>query len=196
MAPTNHKAIRRQLLNQLYAAYIADPLRMVEPEVFLDLPGIDRTNIIPNMHYLHDRKLVEMMLGYSPPMFSAVRITPAGIDLVEDRYTFDLQFPPQAVAGTTSESALPGLIEHLIAQGDLSPLDGHVRQQVLNDIQFLRHELAQDKAHWRPEVIRSVLDWLEERHLESGGALPACELIRKTVHNVGQEQSNLTQPNS
>jgi hypothetical protein len=178
MRPPSHRAVRRLLLETLYAAYLDDPLHMVEPEPFLDLPGVDRKTIIPNMHYLHDRSLVEMMMGYSPPMFSAVRITADGIDLVEDRYRFNLQFPPQP--GNTEEamSAIPALIDQLIAEGDLSALEGWVRRQLLNDIQYLRDELMQPQAQWRPEVLRAILDWIGQRHCASEGALSALVEIQ------------------
>tara|TARA_R110001592_G_scaffold36141_3_gene122011 strand:+ start:311 stop:883 length:573 start_codon:yes stop_codon:yes gene_type:complete len=181
MNTVHHKATRRAILEILYDAYLEDPLRMVEPEPFYLHPSIDRKTIVPNMHYLYDRKLVEMMMGYTPPMFSAVRITAAGVDLVEDRYTFNLQFPPEPEAGGIGETAIPYLVEQLIAQGDLSPLDGWVRRQLLGDIQYLRNELSQSKDHWRPEVIGALLDWITLRHEASGGALSAVVHLRTAV---------------
>lgn len=181
MNHTDHKAVRRAILETLYTAYLADPLRMVEPEALFAQPPITRENIIPNIHYLYDRKLVEMMMGYTPPMFSAVRITTAGIDLVEDRYTFNLQFPAAPGAAGEAESAIPYLVEQLVAQGDLTPLDGWTRKQLLGDIQFLRTEVAQHRRHWRPEVINAVLDWIALRHHESDGGLPALPPLQAAL---------------
>jgi len=181
MKLADHKTVRRAILELLYHAYLDDPLRMVEPEAFYACAPIKPENIVPNMHYLNDRKLVEMMMGYTPPMFSAVRITAAGIDLVEDRYNFNLQFPAGAPDGGEAECAIPHLVEHLVAQGDLSPLEGRIRRQLLNDIQFLREELAQPQDCWRDNVIAALLDWIGERHEMSGGALPALPLLRDAV---------------
>ena len=188
MKHTDHKAVRRAILETLYAAYLEDPLRMVEPELLFAQPPIDRENIIPNIHYLYDRKLVEMMMGYTPPMFSAVRITTTGIDLVEDRYTFNLQFPERPDGKGDAESAIPYLVEQLVSQGDLTPLDGWTRKQLLGDIQFLRTEVAQHRAYWRPLVINALLDWIETRHEESDGGLPALPLLRAALaHTLSEE---------
>jgi len=67
------KSIRRKLLTRLYERYQRDPLDMLEPQDFADIAV--RVSLAANMHYLADRGLVEMMMGYNPPMFSAVRIT-------------------------------------------------------------------------------------------------------------------------
>jgi len=184
MKHTDHKAIRRAILETLYAAYLSDPLRMVEPEALFARPPITRENIIPNIHYLYDRKLVEMMMGYTPPMFSAVRITTTGIDMVEDRYTFNLQFPEQPDGTGEAESAIPYLVEQLVAQGDLTPLDGWTRRQLLGDIQFLRTEVAQHRSQWRPEVIHALLDWIELRHQESDGGLAALSPLRAALNQT------------
>lgn len=185
MKPADHKAIRRKLLEFLYASYLDDPLLMVEPEPLLALPGVDSKNIIPNMHYLYDRKLVEMMMGYTPPMFSAVRITAAGIDMVEDHYNFDLQFPPRCSPDGDEVSTIPQVVEHLVAQGDLSPLEGWVRHQLLQDIQYLRHELAQPREQWRMEVIYALLEWIGRRDDDAGGALPALHELRRLILDAG-----------
>ena len=181
MNAADHKAVRRAILEFLYENYLEDPLRMVEPEPILARSPINGENVIPNMHYLFDRKLVEMMMGYTPPMFSAVRITPAGIDLVEDRYNFDRQFPPCCEATGESKTTIPHLVELLVAQGDLTPLDGWTRRQLQRDIQYLRDELAQPQAQWRTEVLETQLAWIEERHQESGNGLPALAELRSAI---------------
>lgn len=184
---TDHKAVRRTLLEVLYGAYMEDPLSMVEPESFYGTPPVTPENIVVNMHYLHERKLVEMMLGYAPPMFSAARITTNGIDLVEDRFRLDLQFPKQAEDLLEGESAIPHLLQHLVAQGDLSPLDGWVRRQLLGDIQFLQEQLAQPRDQWRHEVIDGVFTWIDVRNQASGGTLTALPLLRNAVRDVREQ---------
>lgn len=158
MPDINHKAVRRALLRILYDTYLADPLCMVEPERFFESPIIDRVSIVPNMHYLADRKLVEMMMGYRPPMFSAARITAAGIDLVENRFEFDRQFPAAPLEGAGALGAIPLLLEELVAQGDLAPIHGDARRQLLSDILYLRDELSRPVNRWRAPLIHAVLD--------------------------------------
>lgn len=175
----DHKALRRMILELLYQAYLDDPLRMVEPETFFASPPLDRENIVPNMHYLADRKLVEMMLGYAPPMFAAVRITAAGIDLVEHRFQFNLEFP--ATQGGP-DSEIPALLERLVEEGDFLPIDGLARRQLLGDIQFLREELSRPVDRWRPRLVRALLDAMEEHRARAGQPL---ECLDRLVAAVG-----------
>lgn len=133
---------------------------MVEPEAFYVSPEISKQTIVPNMHYLADRKLVEMMMGYKPPMFSAVRITPEGIDLVENRFEFDRQFPGRPGGGEGAES-IPFLLERLVEEGDFVPVDGTARRQLLGDILYLREELNLPADRWRPNVVAALLDAAE-----------------------------------
>ena len=93
MAVNHPKGVRRRLLLTLYERYLKNPLEMLGPEDFLS-DGFGREELLANIHYLSDSKLVELMMGYSPPWFAATRITAAGIDLVENRFDFDLRFPP------------------------------------------------------------------------------------------------------
>lgn len=177
----DHKALRRMILELLYQSFHEDPLRMVEPDVFFAAPPLDRTNIVPNMHYLSDRKLVEMMMGYAPPMFSAVRITPAGIDLVENRFNFNLQFPP---ARHDSESVIPALLEQLVEEGDFLPLDGLARRQLLGDILYLREELNRPADRWRHGIVTSVLDAIATHRTRAECPLETLEQLRTAVNAV------------
>lgn len=177
----DHKALRRMILELLYQSYLEDPLRMVEPEVFFASPPLDRVNIVPNMHYLSDRKLVEMMMGYTPPMFSAVRITAAGIDLVEHRFNFNLQFPPDHSEG---ESAIPALLESLVEEGDFLPVDGLARRQLLGDIVFLREELSRPAERWRPALVEVLLGAIEAHGVQAGQPLRALTPLARSIDGV------------
>lgn len=174
----DHKALRRLILELLYDAYLDDPLHMVEPEVFFASPPLDRVNIIPNMHYLLDRKLVEMLMGYAPPMFSAVRITAAGIDLVENRFAFNLQFPS---ARSMGEVEIPGLLEQLVEEGDFLPIDGLARRQLLGDILHLREELSYPAERWRPSLVRTLLESIEAHRAPTGQALESLARLNSVI---------------
>lgn len=192
--PVPHpKLVRRRILAFLHTRYQEDPLNMLGPEEFLEEGGFTRGELVPNIHYLADRHLVEMMLGYRPPMFSGVRITPAGIDLVEDEYRFNLQFPPSPDELEAAHARVPLLVERLVAEVDLCPLDGETRKCMLRDVQYLRDEIARPAARWRRNVIHAVLDWLEAPVKEAGETLPSLPEIREAVRG-GPESAPGSQP--
>ena len=189
--PSGHpKSIRRKLLQFMYDRYLNDPLEMVEPETFAaQLPEVTRRELVSNMHYLGDRRLVELMLGYNPPMFAAARITANGIDLVENRFEFNLRFPPAPGTEEEATAALPHLIEHLVEEADFSPLDGEERACLLRDVQFLRDELARPAHRWRQHVILAVLTWILDSADDPPETLPSALALQVRVQQVMAEEA-------
>lgn len=174
------KSIRRKVLQELYRRYLNDPLEMVEPSAFGDLLE-NRRDLMANMHYLSDRKLVEMMMGYNPPMFAALRITADGIDLVENRFEFNLRFPPDPGEEEETGAGLSRLVEQLVEEADFCSLDGEARQCLLRDVQYLRDEVSRPVHRWRRHVIYAILYWLEEPFPVAEEGLPSLRATREAV---------------
>jgi len=175
------KTVRRRLLTILYERYLQDPLEMLSPEDLLADGTVERADLVANMHYLHDRHLVELMIGYAPPMFAAARITADGIDLVENRFEFNLRFPPAPDEQEEAFAALPYLLERLLEEADFSPLDGEARRCLLRDVQFLRDEISRPASRWRREVIEQVLAWIAGNFEAPESVLPSLPRIRELI---------------
>ena len=92
MSSKNPRLIRRIVMEQLYASFLEDPMQMLTPTDITDTGKVTITELIPCAHYLADRNLIELMVGYNPPLFAATRIAPEGIDLIEDPLEFDRLF--------------------------------------------------------------------------------------------------------
>ncbi len=169
------KHVRRLLLERLYERYMRDPLGSLTPSELLDNAIVVRENLIPNIHYLHDRGLVELMMGFSAPLFDGARITANGIDLVENTTEFGLRFPRQLDDEEALSAELPILMERLVEEAELSALDGEARRALLRDIQYLRDELARPLHRWRAAVIGAVLEWIDGHFASGEDCLPSFE---------------------
>lgn len=185
MKPRHPKSVRRRLLTILYERYLKNPLDMLTPEDLLEDGTIAREDLVANIHYLHDRELVELMMGYNPPLFAAARITADGIDLVESPHRFDVLFPPSPDEREETQAEAPVLLERLVCEADCSPLDGEARQALLRDVQFLRDEVARPASRWRREVIQTVLEWIEghfrDAHEDAQAALPSLAPLKQAL---------------
>lgn len=168
-------------MNILYGRYQQDPLEMLVPEDFLGPDGVHRDELVANIHYLADRKLVELMIGYNPPLFAAARITADGIDLVENRFLFNLRFPPEPGALDEAFADLPVLVEQLVEEAEFAPLDGEARMALLRDVQFLRDEIARPAPRWRREVIATVLGWIEAAARAGEAEMPTLARVREAL---------------
>ncbi len=157
------------------------PLEMLGPTDFLEAGLGCRDELVPNIHYLHDRGLAELMVGYNPKSFAAARITADGIDLVENRFEFNLRFPPETGELQEALAEVPCLIERLVEEADLSPLDGEARKCLLRDVQYLRDEVARPEERWRHGVIESILNWMAEAVDGADDAMPSLPAIREAI---------------
>jgi hypothetical protein len=181
MESPHPKHVRRLLLERLYERYMNDPLDMVGPVDLMEDGLVTRENLVPNIHYLHDRGLVELMLGFSPPLFDGARITAEGIDLVENLSEFGLRFPDAISEEEARAAEIPLLIERLVEEADLCALDGEARRALLRDIYYLREELARPFDRWRAEVILTVLGWIEKHFIAGIEPLPSFEQLRSLL---------------
>ncbi len=175
------KSIRRRLLLLLYEHYLGDPLDMLTPEQLHEEGCVTREELQPNIFYLSDRGLVELMTDYKPPMFSGARITADGIDLVENLFEFNLRFPPELGEYEDSLADVPVLMERLVEEAELSALDGERRRSLLRDVQYLRDELVRPPERWRGEVIHTVTDWIEGYFRDAEEGLPSLIPLKKAL---------------
>jgi len=178
MGTVHPKSVRRRVLTILYEHYIKDPLEMLTPEDLLEDGTIARGDLLSNAFYLHDRNLIELMMGYNPPMFAAAHITANGIDLVENRFLFNLQFPPEPGEEEVAMAEVPHLLERLVQEADFSALDGEKRRCLLRDVQYLRDELLRPVERWRKPVARTVIGWIEGYFDAPDESLPALHELK------------------
>jgi len=160
---------------------MANPLEIVPPDVFIE-SGLERAELVPNAHYLADSGLIELMHGYNPSSFAGVRMAPRGIDLVENHYAFNRAFPPDLSEAEDETAAIPMLMERLVEEADLAPLDGERRKSLQSDILYLREEVARPVERWRQHVIASLLQWIEDYLPDEGeNFLPSLAAIKEAL---------------
>ena len=167
MATPHPKSVRRRILQILYARYLQNPLELLTPQDILEDGTVPPDYLKVNAYYLHDSGLVDVKHGYGANSFQAIRITPVGIDLVENRVAFDVRFPPAPDDFEQQAARVPSLMECLVEEADFAALDGERRKCLLRDIQYLRDELSRPVLRWRGEVVLSLISWIEG-HFDNG----------------------------
>jgi len=175
------KSVRREILQYLYKRYQRDPLTMSSPSDFFESTSVTKQELVQNIHYLHDSGLVELMMGYHPTLFAAARIKAAGIDLVENHLEFNLRFPPEPEANEQELADLARLVESLYQEAEISPLDAEQRRCLLRDAQYLREELARPAGRWRPDVVKTVLEWIADYFDDLGEHLPSLSALEQAI---------------
>jgi hypothetical protein len=176
MAVTNPKHARRRILTALYESYQRDPLVMMTPSDIADASALMIDELAPNCHYLHDRELIELMMGYNPPLFAAARIAPEGIDLYEDRSRFEQYFSAGTGRHDEDTASLIPLTMSLARQAEEAPIDGLRRDWLLRDVTRLRELMRGSEKDWDTESILNALQWLRG-FTGAGVELPALNDI-------------------
>lgn len=162
MDPITSKATRRLILMILYRQYLADPLRMLTPEEMLEEDGLTRQTLAANAHYLHERKYIELLTGYNPPLFAAARISPEGIDLIEDRDRFREILGQDAPVIDQISVDGPRMVLKIAEEVEASDLSGVRQQWLLDDLRRLRDEFRREPHERREHVIRATLHGVSE----------------------------------
>jgi hypothetical protein len=180
MTMNNPHVVRRSIMEILYASFQNDPLQMLAPADIVERGPVTIPELVPNAHYLHDRKLIEMMMGYTPPLFAAARIAPEGIDLFEDAKAFDLKFPEKLEPATAGIPDLVQVVLQLMQEAEATSLEGRRRDWLLNDIDLLRADLAVPKRDWNADAILSRLEWLDG-FFDDETALPSLVRLRELL---------------
>jgi len=184
MIGSTPKMIRREILGVLYETFLEDPLLMLSPTDITERSTVTVKELVSNAYYLHDLHLIELMVGYTPPLFAATRILPKGIELFEDRDQMEKMFPigPQVPAGDITE--LVKLILKLGEEADNAALDGTQKNWLLKDVNRLRSLLNAPEKDWEEDAIISTLHWLDGFFMDQENVpLPSLELIKTILHD-------------
>lgn len=176
------KGVRRRILLVCYEHFHLDPMDMLTPEDFIQDHGFTQKELLANAFYLHDRGMVELSIGFNPPLFAGARITAAGIDLIENPVAFDRLFPAHPEGLEKEFHDIPALLERLIIEAECAPLDGDDRRTLIRDVEFLRDEVARPAIHWRTEVVEALIAWIKSGgEGVAGENLPALEQIEARI---------------
>jgi DNA-binding MarR family transcriptional regulator len=89
---TNHE-LRRKILQMLYACFTEHPYHRLTPQEFIENLNVTHKVLDFNIIYLEEKGYVELQKPLEGSIFVGARITPKGIDLVENKRKFSELFP-------------------------------------------------------------------------------------------------------
>jgi hypothetical protein len=167
----------------LYETYSADPLTVVSPKELESGARIERDELMCNIFYLEERGYVECMKRYGSRLFAVARITPDGIDLVEDPGRLEALFgdrrdrPTVNVDSEISVDAADTLRRlHLVVYEQ--DIDADRRNALLDDLRALEFEAGRPADRRRLARISALLEWIHEPLAEVESAVCEIDLLR------------------
>jgi len=160
-----NQEVRRRILEILYERFTEHPYNRVTPSEFKEMMNIGLKDLHFNMIYLEEKSYVELQKPLEGSVFVGARITPKGIDLVEDEYQMAVFFPEQP-----SEISLPVKVieefDRLIDEIDKSQEIGPEQKELIaEEIKEIKLELGKSEPSYT--VVSDFVKRLRDRNFDA-----------------------------
>lgn len=153
--------IRRKILQMLYESFTEHPYNRITPNEFKETLSIGLKELHFNMIYLEEKGYVELSKPLEGSVFVGARITPRGIDLVEDECELNVLFPVQPAARHVSDDALKKFDALAQQATELPHLSNDSKELVVEELNSIRDELTKDQPLY--STIKKNVDRVKDR---------------------------------
>ncbi len=156
--------IRRKILETLYERFKEHPYNRVAAKEFKEILSVNLKELHFNIIYLEEKGYVELQKPLEGSLFVGARITPKGIDLVEDEYQMSVFFH--------EESATPLIpcdifekFDSLIkeTEGSDKP-SADSKELIIEELKEIQNELKKTEPSY--SAIKGFTERLRERNFE------------------------------
>jgi hypothetical protein len=167
--------IRRRILQLLYDSFAEHPYNRITPKEFRETLGIGLKELHFNIIYLEEKGFVELSKPLEGSVFVGARITPRGVDLVEDEYEFNIAFPIQSSAHPVADDISQRFDELIKDTNGLADLSNDSKELVTEELRTIQNELKKSEPSY--SEIKKNVDRVKERNFEIWQKL--IEIIRE-----------------
>lgn len=165
--------IRRRILELLYKSYADHPYNRITPKEFKEILNIGLKELHFNIIYLEEKGYVELSKPLEGSIFVGARITPRGVDLVEDEYELNVFFPEES---STIPDEIFGEFENLINETrDTAEISNESKEIIIEELKYVLDALKKKEPCYTE--IKQKVDRLKTRDFEVWQKF--IEIIRK-----------------
>jgi len=155
--------IRRKILQILYESFTEHPYNRITPKEFKEMLRIGLRELHFNIIYLEEKDYVELSKPLEGSVFAGARITPKGIDLVEDECEINVLFPVQSSASPISNDILERFDSLLQETGEITDLSNDSKELVIEELKRIQTELKKNEPSY--SEIKKNVHRVRERNL-------------------------------
>jgi len=157
--------IRRKILEMVYERFKEHPYYRVTPKEFKNTLHIGLKELRYNIIYLEEKGYIELQKPLEGSIFVGARITPKGIDLIEDEYQFNIIFP-QAKTEKAIESNVFKEFALLIDELEsIKNLNKDLKEIIIEEIKEITHELQKSTPSY--SIVKQFLNKIKEKDFET-----------------------------
>jgi hypothetical protein len=159
----------------LYESFTEHPYNRVTPKEFKTILGIGLKDLHFNIIYLEEKGYVELSKPLEGSIFVGARITPKGVDLVEDECEFNVHFPVQSSAGTIPNDVLDRFEALENETSEIGDLGNESQELIIEELKQIHHELKKGEPSY--SEIKKNIDRVKERDIDTWQKL--IEIIKE-----------------
>jgi hypothetical protein len=156
-----YNEIRQKILEMLYELFKEHPYHRLTAKDFRESMNIGMRDLNFNIIYLEEKGLVELQKPLEGSLFVGARITPKGIDLVEDEYQLSVLFPLQTGFPAIPEKVFEQLDSLISATSEKPGLSTDSKELITEELAAIRNELRKTEPGY--STIKNNVDRLKER---------------------------------
>jgi hypothetical protein len=154
--------IRRRILELLYERFTDHPYNRVTHKEFKEMFDIGLKELHFNIIYLEEKGYVELSKPLEGSIFVGARITPRGVDLVEDEYELNVLFPFKTTDSHLSDAVFEQLDNLIVQTSELADLSSDSKELIIEELRSIKNELRKDEPVY--SEIKKNVDRIRNRH--------------------------------
>lgn len=159
--PMTNNEIRQKTLKMLYELFKEHPYHRLTAKDFRESMNIGLRDLNFNIIYLEEKGLVELQKPLEGDLFVGARITPRGIDLVENEYQLCALFPLQSGSPVISNEVFERLDSLISETSEKQSLNADSKELIAEELTVIRDELRKTAPIY--STIKNYLDRLKVR---------------------------------
>ena len=146
----------------LYERFKEHPYNRVNAKEFKELLGVNLKELHFNIIYLEEKGYVELQKPLEGSLFVGARITPKGIDVVEDEYQLSMLFPQQSGSTVITQEVFKALDSLINETNTMQDLNADSKELIILELTEIRNELRKNEPGY--STMKNYLDRLKERN--------------------------------
>ncbi len=154
--------IRRKILQMLYGSLMEHPYNRITPKEFKESLGIGLKELHFNIIYLEEKGYVELSKPLEGSIFVGARITPRGVDLIEDEYEFNVLFPERTTTAGVSDKILEQFDVLTKQASEMPDLSDDSKELIIEELKSIRVELNKKEPLY--SEIKKNVDRIKNRN--------------------------------
>ncbi len=156
--------LRRKILKMVYERFREHPYYRITPKEFRENLNINLRELHYNIIYLEEKGLIELQKPLEGSIFVGARITPKGIELVEDEYQLNIIFPADQKEKSMPTNISVEFNQIIDAVESTDNMSSDLKEIIVEEIKEIQNELKKNAPSY--STVKKFVGKIKEKNYE------------------------------